>query len=45
MLRFWNNDFTENRDGVLEAILSVAHSRSGSKKTLTHPSPVKAGEG
>ena len=45
VLRFWNNDVIENRDGVLATILSaVEHARS-KKKTLTQPSPAKAGEG
>ena len=44
VVRFWNNDVIDNRDGVLDAILAVALDRSARKKTLTQPSPAKAGE-
>jgi very-short-patch-repair endonuclease len=39
-LRFWNHEVLANLDGVAEAIAS--HLK---KKTLTQPSPAKAGEG
>ncbi len=42
VLRFWNNDVTQNIDGVLRMLLDAVHERS---KTLTQPSPAKAGEG
>ncbi|PTS73661.1 endonuclease domain-containing protein [Sphingomonas sp. HMWF008] len=46
VLRFWNSDVVENRDGVLEAIrLALAARVAEKKKTLTQPSPAKAGEG
>ena len=38
--RFWNHDVTENLEGVTDAIRAVLD-----KKTLTQPSPAKAGEG
>ena len=40
VLRFWNHDVTENLEGVTDAIRAVLK-----KKTLTQPSPAKAGEG
>ena len=39
-----NNDVAENMDGVLVTVLEVLH-KQGKKKTLTQPSPAKAGEG
>ena len=42
ILRFWNNDVAENTDGVLMTVLDTLHER---RKTLTQPSPAKAGEG
>jgi very-short-patch-repair endonuclease len=46
VLRFWNSDVVENRDGVLEAIRLASLARVvEKKKTLTQPSPAKAGEG
>ncbi|WBO22872.1 endonuclease domain-containing protein [Sphingomonas abietis] len=41
VLRFWNGDVVENLDGVVDAILNDIEK----KKTLTQPSPAKAGEG
>lgn len=38
--RFWNHEVIENLDGVAEAIRLALL-----KKTLTQPSPAKAGEG
>ena len=43
--RFWNNEVIGNREGVLETILSTLLARMKKKKTLTQPSPAKAGEG
>jgi very-short-patch-repair endonuclease len=44
ILRFWNNDVTQNRNGVLESILqAVALTRLGPEGT-PHPHP-QAGEG
>lgn len=40
VLRFWNHDVAENLDGVTETICSALK-----QKTLTQPSPAKAGEG
>ncbi|WP_336974970.1 endonuclease domain-containing protein [Sphingobium aromaticiconvertens] len=41
VMRFWNHDAQSNFDGVVEAIrLALLN-----KKTLTQPSPAKAGEG
>jgi very-short-patch-repair endonuclease len=40
VLRFWNHEVTENLEGVTDAIRAVLN-----KKTLTQPSPAKAGEG
>ena len=46
LLRFWNSDVVENRDGVLETIRLASIVRlAEKKKTLTQPSPAKAGEG
>jgi very-short-patch-repair endonuclease len=45
LLRFWNNDVLENMDGVLQTVSDVLAERVGKKKTLTQPSPAKAGEG
>ncbi len=44
VLRFWNNDVLENLEGVL-LVVSEALAAAGQKKTLTQPSPAKAGEG
>ena len=41
VVRFWNNDVAANIDGVLATVLDALQ-RS---KTLTQPSPAKAGEG
>ena len=41
ILRFWNHDVVENIEGVADAIRSAL----SKKKTLTQPSPAKAGEG
>lgn len=41
ILRFWNHDVVENIEGVPDAIRSAL----SKKKTLTQPSPAKAGEG
>jgi very-short-patch-repair endonuclease len=44
--RFWNNEVSDNLDSVLAHILAVALDRAlPQKKTLTQPSPAKAGEG
>ena len=44
--RVWNNAMIENRLGVLEEVLAILTERTESKKkTLTQPSPAKAGEG
>jgi very-short-patch-repair endonuclease len=43
ILRFWNNDVAENVEGVLAVIADVLEGEG--KKTLTQPSPAKAGEG
>jgi very-short-patch-repair endonuclease len=40
ILRFWNNDVLENLEGVVAVIEAALQ-----KKTLTQPSPAKAGEG
>jgi very-short-patch-repair endonuclease len=40
ILRFWNHEVLTNLDGVVEAIAVDLK-----KKTLTQPSPAKAGEG
>ena len=46
VLRFWNGDVIDFREGVLETILlALAAHTTGEKKTLTQPSPAKAGEG
>jgi len=46
VIRFWNSDVIANLDGVLEAIRRALIARIGEeKKTLTQPSPAKAGEG
>ena len=42
ILRFWNHDVADNMDGVLEGIIAAL---TASRKTLTQPSPAKAGEG
>ena len=42
VLRFWNNDVAQNLEGVLLKVLNALHER---RKTLTQPSPAKAGEG
>ena len=44
ILRFWNSDVIENIDGVADTLLAVLAAVS-KKKTLTQPSPAKAGEG
>ena len=44
IIRFWNNDVIENFDGVVETIQTALLAAS-KKKTLTQPSPAKAGEG
>ncbi|MBT2245560.1 endonuclease domain-containing protein [Sphingobium sp. BHU LFT2] len=41
ILRFWNHDVVEDIEGVADAIRSAL----SKKKTLTQPSPAKAGEG
>ncbi|MET0372573.1 MAG: DUF559 domain-containing protein [Sphingobium sp.] len=41
VVRFWNHDVVENIEGVVETIRAVLLQ----KKTLTQPSPAKAGEG
>ena len=40
-MRFWNSPVEDNYDGVIEAIRIALLQ----KKTLTQPSPAKAGEG
>jgi adenine-specific DNA-methyltransferase len=40
ILRFWNHDVVENLEGVIASIADHLQ-----KKTLTQPSPAKAGEG
>jgi very-short-patch-repair endonuclease len=46
VLRFWNSDVIENRDGVFEAIrLALLTGMSEKKKTLPQPPPAKAGGG
>ncbi|HEX8215486.1 MAG TPA: DUF559 domain-containing protein [Allosphingosinicella sp.] len=45
VLRFWNGDVVENMDGVLATVLEALHGVKKKKKTLTQPSPAKAGEG
>jgi len=45
ILRFWNNEVVENFEGVLQAVAAVLSSSEWNKKTLTQPSPAKAGEG
>ena len=47
VLRFWNQEMIDNPGGVLETILSMLIKRTASErqKTLTQPSPAKAGEG
>ncbi|MBT2186720.1 endonuclease domain-containing protein [Sphingobium nicotianae] len=42
VLRFWNHEIVENFDGVVEAIAAAL---GENRKTLTQPSPAKAGEG
>ncbi|MBT2188161.1 endonuclease domain-containing protein [Sphingobium nicotianae] len=42
VLRFWNHEVVENFDGVTEAIAAAL---GEGRKTLTQPSPAKAGEG
>ena len=42
VVRFWNGDVAANIEGVLMTVLDALHQRS---KTLTQPSPAKAGEG
>ena len=41
VIRFWNNEVLGNLSGVLTTIADAADK----KKTLTRPSPAKAGEG
>ena len=45
VLRIWNNEAIENQEGVLQVILDALEDRRDQKKTLTQPSPAKAGEG
>ncbi|MEO8373885.1 MAG: endonuclease domain-containing protein [Sphingomonas bacterium] len=47
ILRFWNNDVIENMEGVLLTVHDALIERVSAKqkKTLTQPSPAKAGEG
>jgi very-short-patch-repair endonuclease len=45
VIRFWNTDVIAHREGVLETVLAALQDRSEQKKTLTQPSPAKAGEG
>lgn len=46
VVRFWNHDVVENSDGVIEAVcLGLLERTRAKKKTLTPPSPAKAGEG
>jgi very-short-patch-repair endonuclease len=40
LLRFWNHEVVENIEGVVLTIMNALK-----KKTLTQPSPAKAGEG
>jgi len=40
VIRFWNNEFIENRDGVLQAILEMVRLAPSPQ-----PSPPKGGEG
>ncbi|MBN8818884.1 MAG: endonuclease domain-containing protein [Sphingomonas sp.] len=40
VLRFWNHDVLDNLEGVADTIRATLK-----KKTLTQPSPAKAGEG
>ncbi|MEG8223845.1 endonuclease domain-containing protein [Sphingomonas sp. HH69] len=42
VMRLWNSDVVDNFDGVIEAIRMALLQK---KKTLTQPSPAKAGEG
>lgn len=44
VLRFWNNDMLTNAEGVL-LMVQAALAEAIQKKTLTQPSPAKAGEG
>ena len=44
VVRFWNHDVLNNLDGVLVVVLAALVGRE-KKKTLTQPSPAKAGEG
>ncbi len=44
VIRFWNNEVIENLDGVAATILEALLATE-KKKTLTQPSPAKAGEG
>jgi len=45
ILRFWNNEVVENFEGVLQVVAAALDAPERSKKTLTQPSPAKAGEG
>jgi len=45
VLRFWTNEVVGNFEGVLLTIGSMLAERVEEKKTLTQPSPAKAGEG
>lgn len=46
VIRFWNNDVVENVEGVLTIIQdAIREALARKKKTLTPPSPAKAGEG
>jgi very-short-patch-repair endonuclease len=46
VIRFWNTDMVEQREGVLEIIRNALLEHSAEEgKTLTQPSPAKAGEG
>ena len=42
VIRFWNDEVLTNLEGVL---LTIADRLLGQEKTLTQPSPAKAGEG